>query len=137
MNLNKTPNLPEIPGSQGFFHQLALRIKLFLRMMKDPRISIWLKALPFISVIYLISPLDLAPLMPLDDAAVLSLAFYLFVELSPKDVVDELMQELKNMQSRGAVTPEKKIEIIEGIMTNKDNAQLDAGEEFEDTKQKK
>jgi hypothetical protein len=75
--------------------------------------------------------------MPLDDAAVLSLAFYLFVELSPKDVVDELMQELKNMQSRGAVTPEKKIEIIEGIMTNKDNAQLDAGEEFEDTKQKK
>jgi uncharacterized membrane protein YkvA (DUF1232 family) len=135
MNLNKTPNLPEIPGSQGFFHQLALRIKLFLRMMKDPRISIWLKALPVFSIIYLISPLDLAPLMPLDDAAVLTLAFYLFIELSPKDVVDELMQELKNLQSTGPVSPEKKIEIIEGIMTNKEKAQLDAKEKPEDTNQ--
>ena len=135
MNLNKSPNLPEIPGSQGFFHQLALRIKLFLRMMKDPRISIWLKALPLFSVIYLISPLDLAPLMPLDDAAILTLAFYLFVELSPKDVVDELMQELKNIQSNETVTPQKGIEIIEGIINKKDAAQLDDGKKPEDIAQ--
>jgi uncharacterized membrane protein YkvA (DUF1232 family) len=129
MNSKNSSNLPQIPGSQGFFHELALRIKLFLRMMKDPRINIFLKSLPVLSVLYLISPLDLAPLMPLDDAAILSMAFYLFIELSPKAVIDELMNELRNLDPKDAETSEKTVEIIEGIINQQEKTRLDIGEQ--------
>lgn len=119
MNQNIPNNLPEVPGSQGFFHQAALRIKLFFRMMKDPRINIFLKLLPIASIIYLIVPFDLAPLFALDDAAIVSLAFYLFIELSPKEVIDELMQELKNLDASN-INSEKAADIIEGIISNKE-----------------
>ena len=124
MNQNASNNLPEIPGSQGFFHQAALRIKLFFRMIKDPRINIFLKLLPLASLIYLISPIDFAPLMPLDDAAIVSLAFYLFIELSPKDVIDELMEELRNLDASDIGT-KKAADIIEGIISNKDEESTD------------
>jgi uncharacterized membrane protein YkvA (DUF1232 family) len=123
MNKNTPSNIPEIPGSQGFFHQLALRIKLFFRMMKDPRSSIFLKASPLFIILYLISPIDLVPFMPLDDAAVISLAFYLFIELSPKDVIDELMEELRNLDGINGDPTRTTVEIIEGIITNKKPAQ--------------
>jgi uncharacterized membrane protein YkvA (DUF1232 family) len=121
MNQNIPNNLPEIPGSQGFFHQAALRIKLFFRMMKDPRINIFLKLVPIAGLIYLISPIDFLPipLLPIDDAAVVSLTFYLFIELSPKEVIDELMQELKNLDATNIKT-QKAADIIEGIISNKE-----------------
>jgi|WetSurMetagenome_2_1015567.scaffolds.fasta_scaffold119507_2 hypothetical protein len=133
MNRSSSPNLPEIPGSQGFLHQVALRIKLFFRMMKDPRINFFVKSLPVLSIIYLISPLDLAPLMPLDDAAIVSLAFYLFIELSPKAVVDELMQELRNLDPRDNQSAQTTVHIIEGILANKNNSD----ESSEETPSKK
>jgi uncharacterized membrane protein YkvA (DUF1232 family) len=122
MNQNVPNNLPEIPGSQGFFHQAALRIKLFFRMMKDPRINLFLKLLPIASILYLISPIDLAPLMPLDDAAIVSLAFYLFIEFSPKEVINELMEELRNLDA-GNIDSKTTVDIIEGIISNKDDSQ--------------
>ena len=122
MSQRPSPTLPDIPGSQGFFHQVALRIKLFFRMMRDPRINIFLKALPVLSVLYLISPLDLAPFMPLDDAAVITLAFYLFIELSPKDVIDELMQDLRNLDAMGGKSSQTTVDIIEGILANKEQS---------------
>lgn len=122
MSQRPSPALPEIPGSQGFFHQIALRIKLFFRMMKDPRINIFVKSLPILSVLYLISPIDLAPLMPLDDAAIVTLAFYLFIELSPKDVVDELLQDLRNLDAADHNPAQTTVEIIEGILANKEHS---------------
>ncbi|MBI9050647.1 MAG: hypothetical protein JEZ00_14595 [Anaerolineaceae bacterium] len=124
MNQN---NLPEIPGSQGFFHQAALRVKLFFRMMQDPRINIFLKALPVASLLYLVFPFDLAPLMPLDDAAIVSLAFYLFVEFSPKEVIDELMQELRNIDNKDP-NIKNTVDIIEGIISNKDETETEEEE---------
>ena len=121
MNQNVPNHLPEIPGSQGFFHQAALRIKLFFRMMKDPRINIFLKLLPLASLIYLISPIDLAPVILLDDAAVVSLAFYLFIEFSPKEVIDELMEELRNLDADKSNT-QTTVDIIEGIISNKEDS---------------
>lgn len=76
----------------GVFQNLTLRIKLILRLLADPRVSPLLKILPVGSLVYLIIP-DLAP-GPIDDAAIIWVGAYLFVELCPPDVVQEHMQAL-------------------------------------------
>lgn len=59
------------------------------RLLWDPSVPGLLKlALPFMALIYWISPIDLIPLMPLDDIAVLMLAARLFVALAPRDSVN-------------------------------------------------
>ena len=60
--------------------------------MADSRVSPWLKILPLGSLIYLIVP-DIAP-GPLDDAAVIWLGTYLFVELCPPQIVQEHLRAL-------------------------------------------
>lgn len=76
----------------GIFYGLANRIKLVFHLMADRRVSPWLKLLPIGSVIYLIAP-DLMP-GPIDDAAVIWLGAYLFVELCPPDIVHEHMKSI-------------------------------------------
>jgi uncharacterized membrane protein YkvA (DUF1232 family) len=83
-----------VPSSGGFVQELALRIKLIYRLMMDKRVSVWLKLLPVGSVIYLINPIDIPG--PIDDAAVVGLGFYLFIELCPSNVVEEHMKQLRN-----------------------------------------
>jgi uncharacterized membrane protein YkvA (DUF1232 family) len=59
------------------------------RLLWDPSVPGLLKlALPFMALAYLVSPIDLIPLMPLDDIAVLMLAARLFVALAPRDSVN-------------------------------------------------
>ncbi len=77
----------------GFFQDLTLRIKLIMRLMGDGRVNPLLKLLPIGSLVYLIVP-DIAP-GPIDDAAVIWLATYLFVELCPPNVVQEHLEALK------------------------------------------
>jgi hypothetical protein len=81
-----------IPQSEGFFQGLSLRIKLILRLLGDSRVSPILKVLPIGSLVYLVMP-DIAP-GPIDDAAVIWLATYLFVELCPPAVVQEHLETL-------------------------------------------
>jgi hypothetical protein len=81
-----------VPSGGGFFHQLALRIKLVLRLMGDSRVSPLLKLIPFGALLYLIIPEPIVG--PVDDGAVLGIGLYLFVELCPPEIVDEHMREL-------------------------------------------
>jgi hypothetical protein len=78
--------------SGSFFQDLTLRIKLILRLLADPRVSPMLKLLPIGSVVYLVVP-DIVP-GPIDDAAVIWMATYLFVELCPPNVVQEHLDAL-------------------------------------------
>jgi uncharacterized membrane protein YkvA (DUF1232 family) len=75
-------------GKAGSTPDLVMRVKLIFRLMGDRRVSPLLKLLPIAAVVYLIVPFDFT-LGPLDDAAVLGLAAYLFVELCPDAVVEE------------------------------------------------
>jgi hypothetical protein len=77
----------------GFVQDLTLRIKLILRLLGDARVSPLIKLLPIGSLAYFLIP-DIAP-GPIDDAAVIWLATYLFVELCPPDVVQEHLEALK------------------------------------------
>jgi len=80
------------PSQGGVFNDLALRIKLILRLMGDSRINPLLKLLPIGSLLYFIVP-DIL-LGPVDDVLVLWLGSYLFVELCPAEIVSEHVLEL-------------------------------------------
>ncbi len=102
-----------IPSQGGFWRDGMLRIKLILRLLGDKRVSPWLKILPVGGLIYLISPIDIIPdiLVPivgeLDDIAILWLTNYLFIELCPKEVVQEHVKKLSSnmdiVEGRGEV----------------------------------
>jgi hypothetical protein len=80
------------PRGGGILQDITLRAKLVLRLISDPRVSLFLKLLPIGSLAYLVIP-DLVPL-PFDDAAIIWLATYLFVELCPPGVVQEHLDDL-------------------------------------------
>ena len=74
-------------GGQGFFGGLSRQIRLILRLMGDSRVNPLIKILPLGTLVYLIFP-DLVP-GPVDDALVIGLGTYFFIELCPTDVVEE------------------------------------------------
>jgi len=83
------------PRDSTFFRGIAVHLKLVWRLMQDPRINPFLKILPLGSLIYLISPLDIAiPLI--DDIGIIWFFSYLFIELCPDDIVEEHRQEIDN-----------------------------------------
>lgn len=89
-----------IPPQGGIVRDFILRVKLIVRLVRDRRISAWLKIIPIAGLIYLVSPLDLIPdialpvIGELDDAAVLWITNYLFVELCPPEIVQEHVSAL-------------------------------------------
>ena len=113
-----------IPQNGGFFQDLTMRIKLILRLLGDGRVNPLLKVLPIGSLVYLVMP-DIAP-GPIDDAALIWLATYLFVELCPPAVVEEHLQALKATRKvmnsyEETSQPEGEGEVIDGeIIDNQD-----------------
>ncbi len=82
-----------VPGSKGgVFNELTLRIKLIIKLLADRRINPLLKLLPIGSLVYLVSPFDFPG--PVDDAVLIWLGSYLFLELCPKEIVQEHMDSL-------------------------------------------
>jgi uncharacterized membrane protein YkvA (DUF1232 family) len=95
-----------IPPQGGIVRDFILRVKLIIRLVRDRRISFWLKFIPVAGLIYLVSPLDLIPdialpvIGELDDAAVLWLTNYLFVELCPPEIVQEHVRALSSSRRK-------------------------------------
>nr|WP_290670499.1 DUF1232 domain-containing protein [Ardenticatena sp.] len=63
------------------------------RLFRDTRVSPMLKLIPIVSVLYIISPVDLLPdVMPglgqVDDIGLFLLALQLFISLAPQEVVE-------------------------------------------------
>lgn len=100
--------------SPGFFGEIVLRIKLVLRLLADPRINIFVKLIPLASFVYFFLP-DLV-IGPLDDATVLGIAFSLFVELCPPEVVEEHLRQLRAEAQRRSSTPTDRKAIEEDII---------------------
>ncbi|NWG06561.1 MAG: DUF1232 domain-containing protein [Chloroflexi bacterium] len=97
---DKKPGSLMIPPQGGMMRDFVARLKLIARLMGDRRVNILLKVLPLASVAYLFLPADLIPVVPflsaLDDAAILWVGSTLFVELCPRDVVQEHMKDLSS-----------------------------------------
>lgn len=100
MEDNNKPEILVERDQRGTPSGLGAQFKLLLRLMRDPRVSPLLKVLPVGAVVYLFSP-DLLPMI-LDDAVVLGVGFYAFVELCPPDVVAEHRAALAAEAARGS-----------------------------------
>jgi uncharacterized membrane protein YkvA (DUF1232 family) len=84
-----------IPAKGGFFDDLWTNMRLIVRLLTDNRINPFLKLLPIGSLVYLVFPLDIPG--PIDDAIVVTMAMYLFLELCPQDVVEEHRQAIRGV----------------------------------------
>lgn len=116
---------PIRPYSPGLFEGISNRVKLILRLMGDGRISPLLKLIPLASGIYLVFP-DLMP-GPVDDALLIWLSTYLFVELCPPEIVEEHAQQIDHTlsgkfdPSQPSSEPFKDEDIIDGEIVDKED----------------
>ncbi|MCW5875401.1 MAG: hypothetical protein KIS85_00845 [Anaerolineales bacterium] len=95
-----------------FFARFGIQIRLIVRLLADSRVSLLAKALPVFSILYLISPFDMAiPLV--DDALVIWIANTLFLDLCPPEVVEEhrsqLEQEAEPKKKAGRPKPDPEV----------------------------
>lgn len=105
----------------GMFTLLRRQGRLVLRLMADRRVPFPLKLLIPAAVLYLILPFDLAPdlflgLGQLDDLFALLLALLLFLNLSPRRVVEEHLRDMDSGDGGQGARPtiEGSYDIVDG-----------------------
>lgn len=92
-----------------FFSDIIQKFKLTFRLVKDPRVKTWLKLIPLSCLLYLIVPIDLL-IGPIDDAIIIYLGMDLFIDLCPKEIVEEHLNELN---LAGASSPDDEVIDVE------------------------
>lgn len=105
----------------GIFNSLTTTIKLIVRLMADRRVNPLLKLLPVATLVYMVVP-DIM-IGPLDDAAVIGLGTYLFIELCPPDVVKEHRDAINGIYGGEIPDPlsEKDADIVDAEFWEEDN----------------
>lgn len=76
----------------GALAEVARNARLVWRLLRDKRVSLWLKAIVPGTIIYLLSPIDIVPdallgLGQLDDLAIILLGVKSFIDLCPPEIV--------------------------------------------------
>lgn len=115
----------------GFFQELWQQIRLVGKLLLDPEVPIYLKALPFAAVVYLLLPFDFLPdvipgLGQLDDLTILIIGAKMFIDMAPQDVVQRHLRALGSASSRIAMDDDQLLaeeevndaDIIEGIIVD-------------------
>ena len=80
--------------------------RLTLRLMRDPRVPLYAKAVLGLTLVYVMSPLDFVPdwiplLGQLDDAAILTAGLALFLRLCPPELVEEHEPPRRTVEGHG------------------------------------
>ena len=70
------------------------QIRLTWRLVRDPRVPLWAKVIPFVGIAYVLSPLDLIPdviigLGQLDDVGIVLASMRLMESVVPEYIVAE------------------------------------------------
>jgi uncharacterized membrane protein YkvA (DUF1232 family) len=91
------------------------QVRLTWRLLRDPRVPFYLKAVPFIGFLYVISPIDFIPdviigLGQLDDIGIILAGMRMFEALTPSFIVDEHRDAIRRFNQSGKQPPE----VIEG-----------------------
>lgn len=84
--------------NKQFFSEIVLKVKLTLRLVKDQRVSPWLKLIPISCLVYFIVPMDLL-VGPIDDAILFYLGMDVFIEFCPKEIVQEHLLALQGQSA--------------------------------------
>ena len=95
--------------SPGFWMNLFNSFRIAWRLMWDGRVPTSAKLVPILTVLYVVSPIDILPdlfvgLGQLDDLAILLLGVQLFIFVSPKDVVERIRAEIEGRAPDGGWT---------------------------------
>ncbi len=84
----------------GLLRAIIDRFILTWRLIRDPRVPLWTKAIPVLGVAYVLSPLDFIPdfiigVGQLDDLGIILMAMRLFEAVVPGYIVEEHRQAVK------------------------------------------
>src|SRR5512135_808623 len=84
--------------SPGFWMNLFNSFRIAWRLMWDNRVPFSAKVVPVLTILYILSPIDIIPDVlvgfgQLDDLAILLLGTQLFIAVSPKDIVARIRAE--------------------------------------------
>ncbi len=89
------------PGeAMRFLFHLPKLLLLIHRLMRDRRVSFFTKCIPYLAIVYIISPIDIikefmfGPLGYIDDIVVTYYLLKTFVKMCPQPVVEEHVQQL-------------------------------------------
>lgn len=99
----------------GFFTGMSRTIRLVLRLLGDSRVNFFLKLIPIGALVYMVVP-EAFPVV--DDALVIGVGSYLFIELCPPDVVEEHRARLAGLGQSDQATDESS-EVVDSLFTNK------------------
>lgn len=111
--MTQSGQTPDVEHMAGFLGEILRQIRLVWRLLTDPNVPTWVKFIPPLALLYILSPVDLVPdpllgLGQLDDLAVILIGLKLFVELSPKGIVQRYRDELA-----GNPPPEPEGEVVD------------------------
>jgi hypothetical protein len=96
---NKTELTTEVTQRESY-KGLSLTARLVLRLIGDSRVNFILKLLPLGTLVYLLMP-DPIPFV-IDDAVIIGLGTYVFIELCPQDIVEEHKTNLSGQAAKAA-----------------------------------
>mgnify|MGYP001133272402 CR=1 FL=1 len=117
----------------GIIAELVRNARLIWRLLKDNRVSPWVKAVIPATIVYLLSPVDLVPdallgLGQLDDLAIILLGVKFFLDLCPPHIVKEHLAELMSLDASYRIVhedrpvgPSREMEYLEGKYRVVDN----------------
>jgi uncharacterized membrane protein YkvA (DUF1232 family) len=106
-----------------FLQALIDQVRLTWRLMRDPRVPVYLKVLPFLGFIYVISPLDFIPDMiiglgQLDDLGVILIGMKMFETLAPAHLVEEHRLAIQS----GVPMQAPRTDVIDGTKLKREKA---------------
>lgn len=128
-SVEEDKSLVQSDNQPGFFGELWERARLVYKLMLDPEVPIYLKAIPFAGVLYLLFPFDFIPdVIPgigqLDDITILVIGAKMFIDLAPQQVVARHLQSFRTQGDTSPAMDEQPVEelysndpdVIEGII---------------------
>ena len=86
-------------NSPGFWLNLLNSFRIAWKLLWDRRVPMSTKLIPFLMLLYILSPIDFLPdvipgLGQLDDLALFLVGVQVFIALSPRDIVERIRAEI-------------------------------------------
>ena len=99
-DIKMTSDLSKQVKDIGFWREIVHQVRLVFHLLRDPEVPFYLKLVPFIGFVYLLSPIDFVPdlflgLGQLDDLTVLVVGSKIFMELAPPHIVARHRQAIR------------------------------------------
>ena len=85
---------------RGLWAEIKRQARLIVRLMRDSRVPVWMRAIPVVGIVYLFSPIELLPdvaLLPfgiLDDVVVMLVCLTIFMAIVPRPIVEDQLSWL-------------------------------------------